>query len=166
MASFNKILLMGNLTRDPALTYLPSNTPVVEFGLATNRRYKRQDGQQAEEVMFIDCRAYARTAELINQYFQKGRPIFIEGRLDLDQWTDKDGNKRSKHRVFIENFQFVESRAGGPGGAPGSEGGGGEQEGGYSRGPRQAPPPQRAASSSPPPAPEPAPEMAEDDIPF
>ena len=163
MASFNKILLMGNLTRDPALTYLPSNTPVVEFGLATNRRYKRQDGQQAEEVMFIDCRAYARTAELINQYFQKGRPIFIEGRLDLDQWTDKEGNKRSKHRVFIENFQFVESRAGA--GAPGSEGGG-EQDGGYSRGPRPSPAPQRAASSAPPPPPEPAPEMAEDDIPF
>jgi single-strand DNA-binding protein len=161
MASYNKVLLMGNLTRDPQLTYLPSNTPVVEFGIATNRRYKRQDGQQAEEVMFIDCRAYARTAEVINQYFQKGKPIFIEGRLDFDQWTDKEGHKRSKHRVFVENFQFVESR--GSGGAPE---GGGDYEGASSRAPRPAAAARGPATATSTPPPEPAPEMAEDDIPF
>jgi len=155
MASFNKVLLMGNLTRDPQLTYLPSNTPVAEFGIATNRRFKKQDGSQGEEVMFIDCRAYARTAELINQYFQKGRPIFIEGRLDLDQWQDKEGNKRSKHRIFVEAFHFVDSRGGG------AEGGGEQgSDGGYAR-PQRSSAPSRAASPAPP-----APEMAEDDIPF
>ena len=110
MANFNKIMLMGNLTRDPQLTYLPSNTPAVEIGLAVNRRFRKQDGEQGEETLFVDCRAYGKTAELINQYCAKGRPLFVEGRLQLDRWTDKDGNQRSKHRVFIENFQFVDSR--------------------------------------------------------
>ena len=110
MASYNKILLMGNLTRDPQMSYLPSNTPVVEFGIAVNRRYRRQDGEQGEETLFVDCRAFGRTAEVLNQYCAKGKPLFVEGRLQLDRWTDKEGNQRSKHRVFIENFQFMDSR--------------------------------------------------------
>ncbi|MBI1375458.1 MAG: single-stranded DNA-binding protein [Phycisphaera sp.] len=163
MANFNKILLMGNLTRDPQLSHLPSNTPVVEIGLAVNRRFRRQDGEQGEETLFVDCRAYGRTAELINQYCRKGRPLFIEGRLQLDQWNDKDGNKRSKHRVFIENFQFVDSGDGsgddsGGGGGRGGRGnyGGGGGGGGYSDAPqgRSAPPS------------DPGPEMGDDDIPF
>lgn len=116
MASFNKVILMGNLTRDPQLRYLPSQTPVVEIGLAVNRRFKKQDGSQGEEVCFIDCCGFGKTAENINKFFTKGRSILVEGRLQLDSWQAQDGSKRSKHRVFIESFQFVDSRSGGPGG--------------------------------------------------
>ena len=107
MANFNKVMLMGNLTRDPQLTYLPSQTAVVDFGLATNRRWTSQDGQQREETCFIDCRAFGRMAENINKYLTKGRPVFIEGRLTFDSWTAQDGSKRSRHRVTVENFQFL-----------------------------------------------------------
>jgi single-strand DNA-binding protein len=127
MANLNRVLLMGNLTRDPELRYLPSQMPVVSLGLAINRRWKNKQGEQQEEAVFVDCEAFGRTAEVINQYLKKGRPIFIEGQLRLDQWTDKDGNKRSKLKVFVENFQFVDGRgegAGAPGGAPVSDHGG------------------------------------------
>ncbi|MHC4758305.1 MAG: single-stranded DNA-binding protein [Planctomycetota bacterium] len=107
MANFNKVLLMGNLTREPQLTYLPSQTAVVDFGLATNRKWKSQDGSQREETCFIDCRAFGRTAENINKYLSKGRPVFLEGRLTFDSWTAQDGTKRSRHRVTVENFQFL-----------------------------------------------------------
>ena len=107
MASLNKLLLMGNLTRDPQLSYLPSQTAVVEFGLAMNRKWKSREGEQKEEVCFVDCQAYGKTAETINKYLAKGRPIFIEGRLKFDSWTAQDGTKRSKHRVVVENFQFI-----------------------------------------------------------
>jgi len=86
---------------------LPSQTAVVELGLAVNRRWRGQDGQQREETCFIDCRAYGKQAETINQYLSKGRPILIEGRLQFDQWEGKDGTKRSKHRVIVEQFQFL-----------------------------------------------------------
>lgn len=109
MANLNKILLMGNLTRDPQLSYLPSQTPVVEFGLATNRKYKTKEGEQKEDVCFVDCRCYGRQAETINKFLRKGRPVFIEGRLQLDTWTSQDGQRRSKHRVFVESFQFLGS---------------------------------------------------------
>src|SRR5271170_3348755 len=122
MASFNKVLLMGNLTRDPQLKYLPSQTAVAEFGIACNRRFKSAQGEDREEVTFVDCAAFGKTGELINQYFTKGKPIFIEGRLKLDQWEDKQGGgKRSKMSVVVENFQFV-------GGRDGGGGGGGAQE--------------------------------------
>lgn len=160
MANYNKILLMGNLTRDPELTYLPSNTPVVEFGIAVNRKFKKQSGEQGEEVCFVDCRSYGRTAEVINQYFKKGRPIFIEGRLQLDQWQDKEGNKRSRHRVFVENFQFVESRGGGDEG--GNEGGGSSYRGAS----RPAPAGRASSSGSNTPPPPPEMDMNEEDIPF
>ncbi len=134
MANFNKIILLGNLTRDPQLSYLPSQTPVVEFGLAVNRKYKTSDGQEREDTCFIDCRCYGRQAEIINQYMSKGRPILVEGRLQLDQWEGKDGQKRSKHRVFVENFQFL----GGGGGGGSSSGGGGyaNRQGGSRQAPR------------------------------
>lgn len=112
MASYNKVIMMGNMTRDPQLSYLPSQTPVVEFGLATNRKWRDRDGQDREEVCFIDCRAYGKTAEVISKYCSKGRPIMIEGRLTLDQWEAQDGSKRSKHRITIESFTFVDSRGG------------------------------------------------------
>ena len=112
MANFNKVMLMGNLTRDPQLSYLPSQTPVVEFGLAINRKWTSKEGESKEEVCFVDCRAFGRPAETLNKYMRKGRPLFVEGRLSFEQWTAQDGSKRSRHRVVVENFQFL----GGPGG--------------------------------------------------
>jgi single-strand DNA-binding protein len=139
MASYNKVILMGNLTRDPQLSYLPSQTPVVEIGLATNRRWRDQQGQQREDVCFVDCRCYGRQAEIINQYMKKGRPLLIEGRLELDQWEAQDGSKRSKHRVFIERFSFVDSgNAQGGGGGGGGNYGGSQGQASYG-GPQSAP---------------------------
>jgi single-strand DNA-binding protein len=123
MASLNKVLLIGNFTRDPELRYLPSNTAVVSFSLAVNEKYKDKDGNLVERADFIDCEAFAKTAENIGKFFAKGRPIFIEGRLRLDQWEDKaSGQKRSKLKVIAENFQFIgpPPGQGGPGGAPAS----------------------------------------------
>jgi single-strand DNA-binding protein len=123
--SFNKVMLLGNLTRDPELRHLPNtNTAVTNIGIAVNRRYRTQSGENREEVTFVDCEAFGRTAEVMSQYLAKGRPVFIEGRLKLDQWQDRDGNNRSKLKVFIENFQFVDSQGGGGGGAGGGGGGG------------------------------------------
>ncbi|MBW8038745.1 MAG: single-stranded DNA-binding protein [Planctomycetes bacterium] len=112
MSNFNKVLLMGNLTRDPQLSYLPSQTAVVEFGLAVNRKWTSRDGEKKEETCFVDCRAFGRTAENINKYMSKGRPLFVEGRLTFDTWTAQDGSKRSKHRVTVENFQFIGGASG------------------------------------------------------
>ena len=151
MANYNKVILIGNLTRDPQLSYLPSQTAVVELGLAVNRRWKGQDNQQREETCFVDCRAYGRQAETLNQYMNKGKPILIEGRLQYDTWEGKDGTKRSKHRVIIERFQFL----GSPGPAPGSQA------------PRPAPPPAQGApdNTAQPPAPD-YDEPGAEDIPF
>lgn len=110
MPDYNKVLLMGRLTRDVELKFTPSNMAVANIGLAVGRRYKTKDGEQREETTFVDCEAWSRTAELMNQYLSKGRPVFIEGRLKLDQWQDKDGSNRSKMKVVIENFQFIDSR--------------------------------------------------------
>ena len=120
MANFNKVILMGNLTRDPQMSYLPSQTAVVELGLAVNRKWRSQDGQQKEETCFVDCKAFGKQAETLNQYMRKGQPLLIEGRLQLSQWEDKEGNRRSKLRVVIEGFQFVGGRSdsGGGGAAP------------------------------------------------
>src|ERR1051326_1000906 len=114
MANFNKVILMGNLTRDPQLKYLPSQTPVAEFGMAVNHRYKTANGEDREEVMFIDCNAFGKQAEVINQYCRKGKSLLIEGRLKFDTWDDKQGGgKRSKNRIVVENFQFVGPRESG-----------------------------------------------------
>jgi single-strand DNA-binding protein len=107
MANFNKVLLIGNLTRDPQLSYTPNQTAVVDFGLAVNRRWKGQDGENREETCFVDCQAFGRLAENINKYLSKGRPLFVEGRLTFNSWTAQDGTKRSKHRITVENFQFL-----------------------------------------------------------
>ena len=183
MANFNKVILAGNLTRDPQLSYLPNQTPVVELGLAVNRRWKGQDGQQREDTCFVDCRAYGRQAEVLNQYMSKGRPILVEGRLQFSSWEGKDGQKRSKLRVVVENFQFLGSGSGaggsGGGGGGGSGGGGGYgQGGGYQR--PSAPAPGAGAPSGPPqehgappaqdygdePAPPEAEDLGGDNIPF
>ena len=136
MASFNKVMLMGNLTRDPQLKYLPSQMAVAEFGLACNRKFRTANGEDREEVTFVDITAFGKQAEVINQYCQKGKSIFIEGRLKFDSWEDKNGGgKRSKITVVVENFQFVGGRdgGGGPGGGGGG-GGGGSGGGGYDAG--------------------------------
>ena len=107
MPSFNRVILAGHLTRDPELKYLPSNTAVCEFGLANNRKWRDKDGNSKEEVCFVDCQAFGRTAEIINLYFRKGRPILIEGRLRYREWTSKEGQKRNKLDVLVESFAFL-----------------------------------------------------------
>jgi single-strand DNA-binding protein len=107
MSNFNKVLLMGNLTRDPQLSYTPNQTAVADFGLAVNRRWTGKDGSQKDETCFVDCRAFGKLAENINKYLKKGNPLFVEGRLTFDTWTAQDGTKRSKHRVTVENFRFI-----------------------------------------------------------
>ncbi|MHC4082122.1 MAG: single-stranded DNA-binding protein [Planctomycetota bacterium] len=116
----NKVFLMGNLTRDVELKYTPSDQPVANIGIAVSRRYRTREGEDREETTFVDCEAWGRTAEVMNQYLAKGRPVFVEGRLKLDQWEDREtGKSRSKLRVVVENFQFVDSPGGGGGGARG-----------------------------------------------
>jgi single-strand DNA-binding protein len=134
MASFNRVILAGNLTRDPQLSYTPSNTAVCEFGMAMNRKWRDREGNQKDEVCFVDLSAYGRTAETINQYMRKGRAILVEGRLRYRQWTNKEGQNRSKLDVFVESFSFIDSGGGGGGGAGGSRpaakpAGGGAEEG-------------------------------------
>ena len=136
MANFNKVMLMGNLTRDIELKVLPQgNQTVGNFAMAMNRKFKTATGEEREEVTFVDCEVWGRTAEVMKQYLSKGRPVFIEGRLKLDQWEDKEGKKQSRLRVVVENFQFI----GAPAGAGGGNGGGGNGGGSYSKGSTQAP---------------------------
>lgn len=122
MASLNRVLLMGNLTRDIEIKYTANNNAVANIGLAVNRRYRSGD-EYREETTFVDCEAWGKTAETMAKYLSKGRPVFIEGRLKLDEWQDKDGNRRTKMVTVVENFQFIDSRPGGGGG-----GGGGQQQ--------------------------------------
>jgi single-strand DNA-binding protein len=145
MASYNRVLLMGNLTRDPQLKYLPSsNTAVAEFGIACNRKFRTAQGEDREEVTFVDVTAFGKQAEVINQYMTKGKPIFVEGRLKLDQWEDKNGGgKRSKLTVVIENFQFVGGRDSGDGGGGGGGGNRSYDEGDGGGGGNQQRPQQR-----------------------
>lgn len=151
--SVNKVFLMGNLTRDVELRHTQSNQAVANLGIAVNRRFKTADGENREEVTFVDCEAWGRTAEVMAQYLGKGRPVFIEGRLKLDQWQDKDGNKQSKLRVVVESFQFVDSKADGTGGGGG----------GYGAAPSRPRPASAGSRSAPSDAYEP---IADDDIPF
>ncbi len=113
MADMNKVFLLGNLTRDPELRYMPSGSPVANFGLATNRVYTGQDGQKKEDATFIDIEAFARTAELCSQYLSKGRQVLIEGRLKFRTWEGQDGQKRSKLSVVAERVTFLGGRGGG-----------------------------------------------------
>jgi single-strand DNA-binding protein len=149
MASFNKVILLGNLTRDPEVRYTPKGTAVTDLGLAVNRTYTADNGEKREEVTFVDVTFWGRTAEVAGEYLKKGRPVFVEGRLQLDSWDDKQsGQKRSKLKVVGENMQML----GGPRGAGES----GQDEGDRSaRGAKPAPPP-KAAPSAP----------DEDEIPF
>ncbi len=174
MASLNRVLLIGNLTRDPDVRYTPKGSAVAEIGIAINRSYTLDSGEKREEVTFVDVTLWGRTAEIAAQYLKKGRPVFIEGRLQLDSWDDKQsGQKRSKLKVVGEAMQFLGGRGegGGEGGGGGGEGHDEErptyQGGGESR-PSARPtsaPPRSAPPQSSRPAPEPS-EPEEDDIPF
>lgn len=153
MANFNKVILAGNLTRDPELRYTPKGTAIARIGLAINRSWRTETGETKEEVTFVDVDAFGRTAENIGQYFKKGRPILIEGRLKYDQWDDKQsGQKRSKLGVVLETFQFMDSK------------GGGGNDSGESSAPRSRPAaaaaPAKPESTDEPPMPE------DDDVPF
>ena len=112
MSNLNKVFLLGNLTRDPELRYMPSGSPVANFGLATNRRYTGQDGQKKEDVTFVDIEAFAKTAELCQQYLSKGRQVLIEGRLKYRTWESQDGQKRNKLSVVAERVTFLGGRGG------------------------------------------------------
>ena len=133
--SFNRVFLMGNLTRDVELKQIPSGQSVARIGLAVNRRWRDAAGEEKEEVTYVDCESWGKQAEVMAKYLSKGRPVFIEGRLKLDMWEDKEGQKQSKMRVVVESFQFIDSREGGGGGGGGgaSYGGGGGGGGGRSR---------------------------------
>ena len=127
MATFNKVILLGNLTRDPELRYTPQGSAVCEFALALNYQYtNKQTGQKVEEVSFIDIVAWGKTGEICAEYLKKGRQVMVEGRLKQDRWEAQDGKKMSKVRVTAENVQFVGSRPAGEGGgaAPGGKAGG------------------------------------------
>ncbi len=150
-ASYNKVILMGNLTRDPELRYTPKGTAVAKIGLAVNRQWKSESGEQKEEVTFVDIEAWGRQAEVIAQYMKKGSPLFMDGRLKLDTWEDKNTKQKvSKLRVVLENFSFV----------------GGNREGGSGGGSR----PMASSSPAPVSAPEPSepdmPASEPDDVPF
>jgi len=137
MASFNKVMLLGNLTRDPEVKYTPKGSAVADIGLAVNRTYTTDGGEKREETTFVDVTMWGRQAEIAGEYLKKGRPLFVEGRLQLDTWDDKQtGQKRSKLRVVCENFQMLGSRDGGEGGGSGS---GGRSSGGGSRSAKSAP---------------------------
>jgi len=143
MASFNKVILLGNLTRDPELRYTPKGQAVARLGLAVNRSYKTETGETKEEVTFIDIDAWGKQAELIGQYLKKGNPLFIEGRLKLDQWDDKNtGQKVTKLRVVMENFQFI-------GGNRAADGSGPGPASGSPSGALPSPPPRQARPASP-----------------
>lgn len=115
MANYNKVILIGNLTRDVEIRAIAGGQSVAKLGLAVNRKFRTKDNEEREEVTFVDCEAWGRTGEVMGQYLRKGSPVFIEGRLKLDQWEDKEGQKRSQLRVVVENFQFIGARPDGGG---------------------------------------------------
>jgi single-strand DNA-binding protein len=157
MANFNKVILAGNLTRDPELRYLPKGTAVARIGMAINRTWKTDTGETKEEATFVDVEAFGRQAEVIAQYMKKGKPLLVEGRLKLDQWEDKTTHQKvSKLKVVLESFSFIDSKGGG-------DGGGGSSEAPRSR-PSPASAPASAAVAAGPESEGPPPD--EDDVPF
>ena len=156
MASFNKVILVGNLTRDPELRYTPKGVAIAKIGLAVNRTWRSEAGETKEEVTFVDVDAFGRQAETLAQYMKKGSPLLVEGRLRLDQWDDKQtGQKRSKLGVVLEGFQFLGSGGARTEGAPPAE---------AAR--RPAAPVAPAPEPTPPAPSEPEAPPHEDDVPF
>jgi single-strand DNA-binding protein len=157
MASYNKVILMGNLTRDPEIKFLPSGTSVANFGIAMSERYTdRQSGEQKESVCFVDVEAWDRQAEVVGEYLKKGSPVFIEGALKYDSWEAEDGTKRNRLKVRLIRFQFIGGRRDDD-----------EMDGGYADA-RPAAAPTQSESHQDAPAPEAssAPSATDDDIPF
>jgi single-strand DNA-binding protein len=159
MANLNKVMLIGNLTRDPELRYTPKGTAVADISLAINRVWNNEQNQKQEETIFVDVTLWGRQAELAQQYLTKGRGAYIEGRLQMDTWDDKEtGKKRSKLKVIGESLQFLpDGRGGAGGGSP--QGGGGQQAARPPQQQRSGPP--QGASAAPP-----SEYQEEDDIPF
>ena len=120
MPNFNKVYLMGNLTRDPEMRTTPTGTSVCQFGMAVNRIYNNSNGERQEETTFVDIEAWGRQAETISKYVNKGNPLFVEGRLKLDTWENNEGEKRSRMKVVLENLQFISQRGEGGGFSNGS----------------------------------------------
>ena len=158
MANFNKVYLMGNLTRDPEMRVTPKGTAICQFGLAISRSWKDESGQTREETAFVDIEAWGKQGEVISKYCTKGRPLFVEGCLKFDQWEDKtSGQKRSKLKVVLENFQFIGNRADGGQGGPGASAGEPSE-----MTPGDAPP----ASRSPAKGPAVSKDTVDEDVPF
>ena len=163
MPNLNRVMLMGNCTRDPEIKYTPKGTAVAELGLAVNRIYSTEQGERREETTFVDVELWGRQAEIAGEYLKKGRPVYIEGRLKLDTWDDKQtGQKRSKMRVVCENLQLLGSREGGPGAGGG---GGGEPTEGYPQQQQTRRPAAKPTPAARPPA-DPDLDVSDDDIPF
>lgn len=163
MANYNRVILAGNLTRDPELSYTPANTAVCKFGLAINRRWTdKNTNERREETTFVNCTAFARRGEVINQYLKKGNPILLEGRLQFSQWTNQEGQKRSKLEVVVDTFEFLGGRQDGAGGGAGGSGAG-EQAPPVSGVGQQAPPVSGEPAGPPPDAPGPPPDA---EVPF
>lgn len=153
MGSLNKVLLIGNLTRDPDVRMMSNGRPVCNFGLALNRSYKDAEGNRKDETTFVDVESFGPRAEAVGRFFTKGRAIFIEGRLKLDQWESKEGEKRSALKVVLDSFEFVDSKQDGGSTAPRNT----EQK---------APPQTNEAQPKPSPAPAPESNDLDDDVPF
>lgn len=166
MANLNKVMIIGNVTRDPEIKYTPKGSAVVDIGIAVNRTFTPEGGERREETTYIDVTLWGRTAETAAEYCKKGRSVYVEGRLQLDSWEDKtSGQKRSKLRVVGENYQLLDRRPGGAAGAGGNSGGGDEE---YSERPQPSSRPESSGGggfssgrSTAPQAP-----IEEDDIPF
>lgn len=150
--NLNKVMLAGNLTRDPVVRFLANERAVADFGLAINRRFKTNDGQQKEETTFVDIECWGRTAELVGQYLTKGRGAYIEGRLKLDQWDDKEsGQKRSKLKIVADTVQFLSSGGGRGGDGAGKDAGDGASDDGSAPAPASNKPGSAAPSDDEPP---------------
>ena len=166
MASLNKVMLIGNLTRDPELRVTPKGTAICQFGLAVNRQFKDESGATRDETTFVDIEAWGKQGETVAKYCVKGRPLFVEGRLKLDTWDDKTtGQKRSKMKIVLENFQFLGGREGGegggaPGAAPRAASSGGDE--GIDQTIERHTPPARTATKPPPPPQD----HIDEDVPF
>jgi single-strand DNA-binding protein len=156
MASFNKVILLGNLTRDPETRVTANGNTICKLGMAVSRVYSTRDGERREETTFVDIDAFGKQAEVITKYMRKGRPLMVEGRLKLDQWETNEGQKRSKLGVVLENFQFL------PGGRDDNSGSGGSGSGGSGGYENSSPP----ANSKPSPSADASEDTLDEDVPF
>jgi len=143
MASFNKVILMGNLTRDPETRVTAAGLTICKFGLAVNRVFSTKDGERKEDTTFVDIDAFGKQAEVITKYIRKGDPIFVEGRLKFDQWEGNDGQKRSKLGVVLDKFEFISGRSG-------NDSNSGSSDSGNSGAYEQSSPPKREAQPAKP----------------